>query len=361
MIDYKTYKLLNEHLGQFNLGVVPVQSLGISSNRPGFSEVGLPPELSAKKGKPPIPGAEGPAPGEEDMPPIPGEDDELPPDELGDEELGDEDLDDDDIDDDDEEGDEEDDELDHEDDLDDLDDDDDVEGGDDLEGDPMADPMMDPTMAGLSGPPTPGAIPGLGKKPSPFMSKFMKKEAKEEDGVKGPEAFKSKGKKPKGVHDADEPKKGKEEGGPTFLMKKKCGTGEMDKKQVILGKSKKCSDGKMCKKCDEKMDKKMKNEGEQYARPKDYDPSEEAFLKSVREQLAQSKVNQKYDDGMRDFKKEDVLLPPPGERLESAPEPQSQQPQPGEPGFAPQGRIGGDFTAESITDIMKRLERLEKR
>jgi hypothetical protein len=56
-----------------------------------------------------------------------------------------------------------------------------------------------------------------------------------------------------------------------------------------------------------------------------------------------------------------LLLPEPGQGLENAPG--AQQPGPGEVGYAPTGRIGSGFeiTGESVTDILRRLERLEKK
>lgn len=364
MIDFKTYRLLNEHLGQFNLGVTPVQTLGVNSNRPGFYEMGLPPELSAKKGKPmpdmgdgedpdAMPDMEDPDAMPDDLDPdaMPEDPDAIP----GEEDDEDED------DDEDDEDDDEDADLDHETDLEDPD------GMDDM--DSMGGPEgMPPDMGGDPGMGGPGAGMPMKKKPvSPFMSKFMKKESKEEASEDKVE-FKSKKKKSKdkdgkessdkggkgnpftkgGKDSAD--KEGKEDGKPTFMMKKKCGDG--DSKDKIMFGQKKCDDGKACKKCD----KKLKKEVSDYGRPKDYDPSEAAFLKSIHDQLAQSRVNQKFDDGMRDFQKEDVLLPPPGSRLEGVPG----NPGPGEVGYAPQGKIG-DFTAESLNDMMKRIARLEKR
>ena len=222
-----------------------------------------------------------------------GDEDELgDKDELGDEE-GDEDID-----------------LDHEDDL--------------------GVPEDNPVKAG----------PPKGKNPvTPFM-KYMKSEGCEEDEKgEGPTFMMKKSKK---CSDGD-----------MMMNKKKCGDGDMRKgEKVILGKSKKMADGEKkctCGKCSKCMA--MKKEASQYARPKGYDSSDEAFYRSVREQLGASNVNQKWSSGLEGLRKEDILLPPP----------ENKEPGPGEAGYAPQTRIGGDLTAESIQDIMKRLDRLEKK
>jgi len=357
MMNFNTYRLLNESLGMYSLGVTPAQIMGIQSNLPGFGEAGLPPEIGAKKKKPPFgdeePGDDvtpmGDAPVGDDMG---GEDlggEDVPPmgDDMGGEDLdtdgdmdvhakiaeleaeleklkaqvGDEDgLDDVDAD------------LDHEDDLGDLGDEDhdgDAEGetGEDLdhddeEGEEHKDKLF-------------------GKKTTPFMKKGMKEDC-----------------------DGDKKKDGKlvDKGGkdgPVFMMKK-CSDG----KKVILGKAKKmdasddsgmlpmkkgmkkhCSDGKMCKKCESK----MKKETTGYERPQAIDNSEEAWLGSIRSQIAQTSVTQKFSDGMDKLKKEDLLLPPTN-ALEAVPEPKQEEQQPGDLGF----------TAEAVQDILARLARLEK-
>lgn len=358
MIKFDTYRLLNESLGLHSLGVAHVQSLGIQSNLPGIGEAGMPP---FEKKKPAF-GDEkegGPVPpddmGDEELPPEEGEGDELG-DEMGGEEgppigdkegegsiedriaeleaelaalkaeigdgeegeLGDEDA-----------------ELDHEDDLGDLGDDEegdfspeDEEGEDEEEGDEEE-----------------GDEEGMpfGKKPA---APFMKKMKKECDGKGGMLLSDKKG----------------SEGKPTFMMKKakKCSSG------AVVGKKKKMEAGdflpmkKGCKNCSKgcKKCKAMKKESTGYERPTNFDPSEAAFLRSIREQLASSDVRKKWTNGMEGLKKEDLLLPPPS-GLESLPEPKTIQA--GEVGYATQGRVGSDeFTAESIQDIMSRLARLER-
>jgi hypothetical protein len=387
MIKFDTYRLLSESLGMYSLGVRPVQSMGIQSNMPGIGEGGLPPELSAKKGKdkgkPPFGGGEEPLDGAEDMG---GEGDEMGPDPLaaGDE-MGDGDMGDDMG----GEGDEmggpgeggiedriaeleaalaalkaelghgdEDAALDHDDDvMDDLggaeEDLGDAEGdvedaeeetGEDLDGD------------GEEGEPEEHKDKVFGKekkKATPFMSK----EAKE--------------------HKGKLVEKGGKEGkdGPVFMMKKakKCNSGG---EKVILGKSKKCDSGmkkfdaaddqgampmKKCSgKCGAKCKKcaaKMQKEASGYERPKEIDFSEDAWLKSIRNQIAQSDVNQKFSDGMRKFTNEDLLIPPPNGGLEAV----KTEPGPGEVGYAPTGPVGGDlgFTAEAVQEILARLKKLE--
>lgn len=130
-------------------------------------------------------------------------------------------------------------------------------------------------------------------------------------------------------------KKSKCEDKPTFMMKKKCGSG-MGKDVVIDSK---------CKNCE-----KIKKEAAVTPPPADYDPSEAAFFKSVKNQLSKTDVGRRWDDGMN-FKTEDLLLPP---------DVGADTPQPGQPGYAPQGRIGGEFTAEAVKDMLKRMDNLGK-
>jgi hypothetical protein len=221
-------------------------------------------------------------------------------------------------------GDDEDAELDHEDDLSEPE----MDGDEDMAGDDLGDEE------------------GGDEKPElPFKkgknAPFMKKECGEDMGAKGGDG--------ELVNKKD---------GPTFMMKK----AKKMKGDVSIGKGKKCSDGKMCKKCDNNMDKKMKKNIKEenvkvsdYARPKTLDNSQEAWEQRVFNQIASSDVRKKHSNGMRAFTNEDLLLPP--NPLESVP-----PPSPGQVGFAPNQPVGGDlgFTTEAISDIMQRLARLEK-
>ncbi len=119
-----------------------------------------------------------------------------------------------------------------------------------------------------------------------------------------------------------------------------------------MGKfTKKCASGtdhedKACGKCSkQKKNMKETTQENQYSRPKDFDPSEEAFIESMRKMYGNP--SEKFSDGLLSFKKE--LLP-------------KSEPQPGDVGFAPQTRIGsGDANAigESITHLMKKIAELE--
>jgi hypothetical protein len=375
MMKFQTYRLLNETLG-FNLGVTHVPTIGLQSNLPGIGEGGMPPMLH-KKGHghsvlpgEPHPGMPGKDMGDEDMDMDqddfdhgdsdehgePGDEhghdhDELDADQDGDGD-GDDDLDhdgDEHDDDDDGHGDEDAD-LDHDDDLGDM--------GDEQPGDgPMGDPMA------AVGMPDVGAAHKLpGKKSLSFMNYMKKKmkaeskeEEEEEEEEESPKEEKStKGKKmPFGKKDKkdkkDDDKEGKGSDKPVFMMKKKCSAGDDQSMQGMMPMKKDC--GKGCKA-------KMKKESSNYDRPADYDDSEAGFWDRIKRQAKEMDMNQKWDSGMHDFKKEDVLLPPPGERLEGVPA----DPRPGEVGFAPQSRVGSsdDFTAEAINDILKRIAQLEK-
>lgn len=347
MIDFQTYRTVNNLLkesamGMHSLGVVSPQVLGMQSNMPLTNEEPMKLKLKGiphgddDEGGPPAPmgdemggemGPEGPG-GEE------GGMDDMG-DEMGD--MGDPDMDGDgdihakiaeleaeleklkaQI------GDDEDADLDHEDDLGEPE----MDGEEDMAGDEF------------------GGEEGEGdEKPElPFKkgknAPFMKKECGEEMGKGGDGELVNK------------------KGGPTFMMKK----AKKMKGDVSVGKGKKCSDGKMCKKCDNKMDKKMKKNIKEesvkpsdYARPKTLDNSQQAWEQRVFNQIASSDVRKKHDNGMRKFTNEDLLLPP--NPLEAAP-----VPAPGQPGFAPQQPVGGDlgFTTEAISDIMQRLAKLEK-
>jgi hypothetical protein len=189
MISYKTWKLLQENMGQTNLGVKSPNIIGITES-PLFGM------MKKKKG---FPGAEEgpPAPDmggadatdDEDM----GDDDHDHDDDgedMGDEEGGDEDMDHDD----DEEG------HDHDDDGEDMGDD---EGGDEESGD-MGDMGGD-----MGAPPMKKKKPpmDMGAKPPMMMRSYMKKESKD--------AVDEKSKKQNSANDADMLKM-KEKGG------KKC-------------------------------------------------------------------------------------------------------------------------------------------
>lgn len=343
MIDFQTYRavnnLLKESMGMHSLGVVSPQVLGMASNMPLTNEAPMKLKLKGipsggEEGGPPAPmgdemGGEpemGPeAPGEEGLDGL----DDMGG-EMGDEMGGEEpdihakiaeleaeieklkaEI-----------GDDEDADLDHEDDLGEpeLDGEEDM-AGDDLEGDGGDEAPELPFKKGKNAP-------------------FMKKECGEDMGKGGDGEL---------VNKKD---------GPTFMMKK----AKKMKGDVSVGKGKKCSDGKMCKKCDKKMDKNMKKNIKEenvkpsdYARPKAIDNSQSAWEQRVFNQIASSDVRKKHDNGMRKFTNEDLLLPP--NPLESVP-----PPGPGEVGFAPHQPVGGDlgFTTEAISDIMKRLSRLEK-
>lgn len=357
MIDFQTYRIVNNLLkesvmGMHSLGVVSPQILGMSSNRPLTNEA-APMKLKLKgipspggEGGPPAPmgdemgggpemggemGPEGPG-GEEggmdDMDGMDGMGDEMG-DEMGGEEGGDihakiaeleaeleklkAEI-----------GDDEDAELDHEDDLGEPE----MDGEEDMAGD---------DFGGEEG--EGGEEPEL-----PFKkgknAPFMKKECGEDMGKGGGGEL---------VNKKD---------GPTFMMKK----AKKMKGDVSVGKGKKCSDGKMCKKCDNKMDKKMKKNIKEesvkpsdYARPKTLDNSQAAWEQRVFNQIASSDVRKKHDNGMRKFTNEDLLLPP--NPLEAVP-----PPGPGQVGYATHQPVGGDlgFTTEAISDIMQRLSRLEK-
>jgi hypothetical protein len=390
MIKFDTYRLLNEALGFYSLGVATPQNLGLASNLPGIGEAGL--DFGAKK-KPKtddLGGSEIPMGPDDEEGGEEGDDAMGAPeggeiDDMGDEMGGGED---------DmgmggeegglgggddleariaeleaeieklktqlgggEEDDMEFDDLDHEDDLGGEDEDGEgPEGIDDL--DSMGD---DDEMGGDED----DAEDEDGKKKPPMFGRtggaFMSKEGK---------GSHKKEKEEKDDGDGEFKKEGKgKDNLPSFLMKKKCSDGmDMKKKkcdsgmdkgkgELILGKCKGCKKGaKKCKGCSAK----MKKENAEYGRPKGYDASEDAFWRSIKAQLASQNVNQKFDDGMRNFKNEDLLLAPPGGGLEGAPSVTS--PGPGEIGYAPSGRLGGDFeiTGESVQNIMKRLDRLEK-
>jgi hypothetical protein len=338
MMNYQTYKLLNETLGLSALGVKSPHNLGIGAAPSGWSEAGmLPPVGGALSGGNPFGGVggggEAPAPGADDM----GGDDMNADPDAGDDQ-GDQ-------------GDKDPADMSHEELVAALTDlgheEDELEGKEDDElrdmlvqaqaeqGDDSGDGETDADLDADHGDDMGDASAGSGddnlvpnKKPvSPFMKAFMKKEAAEAK-----------------ANDKED-KKGKDDGKPTFMMKKKCGSGMDDKKMVIGSKN--------CKGCKDNM--KKENTAGDYARPKSYDGSEAAFKKSIREQLAATNVNQKFNDGMRDFKKEDLLIMP--NPLETP-----AMSQPGEAGFAPQGKIGDlGFTAEAVASMMKRIEKLEKK
>jgi len=119
-------------------------------------------------------------------------------------------------------------------------------------------------------------------------------------------------------------------------ISKKCGSGDMEK----------MGNGKMCGKCN-KQKKTMKEANADYGRPKDFDPSEQAFVDSMKRMYGNP--SEKFSDGLRDFS-EDMLLPTP-------------PPQPGEAGYAPQTRVGSDAgsMSESITHLMKKITELENK
>ena len=314
MLDFQTYRLLNETLGLSTLGIKTPQNLGLNNSFAGYGEAELPPEanddnsgggdgMNLMGDQPPSAnGDEGESDtGEEEKDPSTMSHEELVAAlvELGHEEDELETM--------------EDEQL-----RDMLIAEKEQDGGEEHDNDGETDVDLDADHAddmGDSATSDHGDNLFPSKKPaSPFMKAFMKKEATEKDS----------------------------EDEPTFMMKKKCSCG-MDNKKMVIGK---------CKACKENM-KKENTSG--YGRPKDYDSSEDAFYKSIREQLAAANVNQKFSDGLRDFKKEDLLLPP--NPLEIS----AMNPQPGEPGYAPQGRIGDSFTAEAVSDMIKRIEKLEKK
>jgi hypothetical protein len=330
MISYKQYSLLNEALlGSGPLGLVQKQSLGFVSNLPGISEVGDGPGGALGGNF----GADGPDMSADDNP---FNKKKKPFDIKDDDEDDDMDIDDDDMDDE-EDGE---DEGSLEDRIADLEaeiaslkaklghDEEDLGGdeeelGDEELGDEGDEELGDEELGGKGKPPVPmpaSPMMGLG------MKKGMKKEAHDqcECGMSGPED---------GDGELVDKKKG-----PTFMMKSKL------KKGMKAG---------TCKKCKAK----MKRES-YYDRPKDYDSSEKAFWKSLGQQLSAQEVNQKFNDGVRNFQKEDILLPP-TDNLET---PAFRNPQAGEVGYAPQTRIGDSLgtQTESVGILLKKVENLEK-
>jgi hypothetical protein len=371
MISYKQWKLLNESLGSFNLGIKNPHNLGLVSqhdvvsdeDKANFEEMGMMPRMPKmhmddadglpfmKKKKP--------------MPPMDGDmdmgDEELPMD-MDDEEMGDEDAP---MGDDDDMGDEEmDQSIDPDADMDDEDmngddmgdedmgDEDDEMGDEDMGDDDMAPPMPMKKRFSMGEP----------HKTGPFMQ-FAKK-MKEGCGDKDMDI--------EGGDSDDVPEKGKE---IAFLqkknMKKKMSSGDATAKATKLQKpvngdgkaapkgnpgvkkfQKKCSTGddgsmKMCGKC--KKQKKNMKESSGYERPAPLDNSDAGFFSSIANMYGNP--NERFSDGMRDFS-EDMLVPP-------APEPVD-TPGPGQIGYAPQTRIGDDNIGETVQNLMAKIANLEK-
>lgn len=304
-MTYKQYTLLNEALiGSSPLGVKHKQNLGLVSNMPGIAEVGEGPAGNLGGSF----GGEGPDMGADEDPfkkkkPFGDDDDDM------------DDMDDDDMDGDDDEGSLEDRIADLEAEIASLKaklghDDEDLDG--DKEGLDMGADGDENGGMDKGNLPVPSGPPAMMKKGMKKESMHVQDECGEEEGELV----------------------GKGKGGPTFMMKKGM-------------KSGKCG----CKKCKAN----MKKESSYYDRPKNYDASEKAFWKSLGQQLSAAEVNQKFDDGLRNFQKEDILLPP-TDNLEVP-----AYRNPGEVGYAPQTRIGEPETqAESVGILLKKIDDLEK-
>jgi hypothetical protein len=367
MISYKEWKTLNESLGLVSLGLSQKQSLGITGSRNP-----APAEGELEEGMGMGPGMGGPAIGKPSKkfgkPGFGGDD-------MGDmDDMGDEDMDMDGEDMDGEEGDE-----------------DELEDGDEMPIDPDAE-FEDDDMDGMDGEEEedmdmdgegdeeivkkkkfPMGQPHMG---GPFMNfsrrmkeacggEDMDKEGGDEEG--GDLKFMQKKQKKQkflkkmsaGDTAAKEGKVGKPSANGKAAPKGKGGVskGTPQNQKYVDGKTtsadgfkkdtfeKNCSDGKMCAKCSDKMKgkKEMKESG--YGRPKDYDPSEKAFVDSLVKMYGNP--GERFSDGMRDFS-EDMLLPTP-------------EPMPGEVGYAPQTRVGTDVNsmAESMEHLIKKIAQLE--
>lgn len=409
MITYKQWKLLNESFGNFTLGVKSPSNLGlVSQHQTGetganFDEMGMMPKMpmymddeegspNGKKkppfggGKPPFGGGDdGGMGGPDDM----GGDDGGMGDEMGGpDDMGGED--------DgmggegemqpcpdcnpegDGEGDPDCETCGGEGQVPSEEGDDSVDPDAEFDDDPMGDPMGDMGGEGEDddmGMPMKKKPPmGMPHSGGPFMSfqKRMKAEGCGSDHEDGDDMVKGKGDKGKelaflqkknmkkkmssGDSAAKDTKLGKPgHGGGKSAPKGDGGvkTGSHPNQKYTVGKgmfSKKCASGmedgkpKMCGKCS-KQKKNMKEANQDYGRPKDFDNSDEAFIRSMKSMYGNP--HQKFSDGLRDFS-EDMLLP-------------AKQPGPGEPGFAPQTRVGSDAgsMSESITHLMHKIAELE--
>jgi hypothetical protein len=360
MISYKQWKLLNESLGTYSLGLKNPQNLGLVSNHhtgdvesgdATMDEMGMPMMKSPKYFS--------------DMGGM-GKKKPFPPSPMGDEDMGDEDMGDEgdeDMDMDGEDMGDEDSDIDpdaHFGDDDDMDMDDDEEGDEDMDMMPKKKPFGNPHSAG------------------PFMrfSKKMKegcgcdddKKSKSDDESDGDDELVG-GKGDKGKELAFLQKKN---------MKKKMAAGDTAAKDSKLGKpsngdgkaapkgkggvthgtpesqkystggkmksaegfKKHCSSGDMMKKKSKKM-----KESSGYERPQDVDHSEAAFERSLKNMFGNP--HQTFSDGLKDVS-EDLLLHP--------------DLAPGEAGFPQPLHNHNDVpnVTESIEELHKRIAQLEK-
>lgn len=317
MISFKQWNLLKENFNSRPLGLKNPQNLGLIRSQPGFKEnmafnmkhmdkdVGGDEddvEMLKKKhdmGGKPGPDDDGEFDGPEDMGDEEGEEDG----EEGDEE-GDEDMDD-------ELG------VDGENDLD----------GDDEEGEEGDEEDMEKKFH--KKPPV-DAMPHNN-------SAFMRSEAfedmdGEEDSEDDEEGDEEGEEGDEDMDDEETPCDKKEK--PAFLMKKE---GKMGKKC--------CAETPMNKKCN----KCSSGMNESYLPPKKKTSGgEHDFLRSIGSQYG-GNFNEKYSNGTNYA--EDLLLPP------------AEQPLPGQPGFAPQGRVGSDNmqqVSEAIQLLHRKLSKLER-
>jgi hypothetical protein len=359
MMTYKQWQLLRESLGTYNLGVrtpntvggiysryhdvdksnIQEKMFGMTDDDMGGGDGGF---GGMGGGGPPMTPAGGNPP-----PPIPKkkkhrhheEDDEF--------EDGD------DFEDEDEEEDFEDDEEDEDEEEEDFEDEEDEDMPPSPEEDEMGGPRRKPPMGRVP--------PDHMHDQRPFMKLSREScECDDEDGNDKELLFDDEG-------DDEKPSKKKDnKEAPAFLMKKKIKKGmkaESPKNDPGLKKWKKgmkaekdeC-EGMRCKKC--KKCKKMKAEAQNYdyyRRPRNYDDSNANFMKSISGHFGN--VNQKFDDGTKSMR-EDLLLPPE--------EGQPGEARPGEVGYSPATRVGGQLgqnlnTTESVQYLMRRILELEKK
>jgi hypothetical protein len=362
MISYKQWKLLNESLGTYSLGMKNPQNMGLVSNLPAtekcdncgetMDEFKMPrymdDEMPMMKKKP-FPRPKDDVMGDEemgdeemgDMEDMEGEEEE-----MGDEEMGDmEDM----------EGEEE-------------------EMGDEEEIDPDAEFEDEEELAPKKKKPMPMGNPHQN---GPFMrfARKMKKEGcgdedmedvemddeetddevvdKKKSIKKGDELKflqKKTMKKKMSSGAAKETKLGKPKAEGKAPPKGKGGVthGKPDNQQYGKGKvntsgtdaafKKGCSSDKMCKKC------KTNKMESQYARPTDFDNSESAFINSLKNMFGNP--TETFSDGMKDIS-EDLLLHP--------------DLVPNEPGMPqPLSNHNEPAVTESLTALQKRIAELEK-
>lgn len=250
MISYKQWKLLNESLGSFSLGLKQKQSLGVVGDHLTGSELD-------EMGMPMNPGSMPPMPMKKKKP-FPGEEEDM--EDMGDEEeMGDEELD-------------MDGEEDEEEDVDDEEIDPDAELEDDEEEDEEEVGFMKKKKFPMGEPHADG----------PFMrwSRKMKSEACEDMDVE--------------KEDEDDDDEDEEDGKEIAFLQKK------QKKM-----KKKCGDGMMGKKCAKCAKQKKMKEATGYERPVTKDSSDKAFLNSLKDMYGNP--GEKFWNGLS----EDMLLPQP--------------------------------------------------